>query len=95
MALNDRPGVQLPGSDNEQYNYGLDYSGLADSDAGIPGMPSQLLPTDQNMGAVSMPVGVGGDTGTRGQLVATGAYHRDCSYLKYLLDECTKSPIPN
>jgi hypothetical protein len=62
MALNDRVGPQLPGSDNEQFNYGLDYSGLVDSDAAIPGMPSQVLPNDANMGALSMPVGLGGDT---------------------------------
>jgi len=33
-------------------------------------------------------------TGHRGQTTPSGAYHRDCSYLAYLLSMASKSPVP-
>src|SRR6266568_8890937 len=47
------------GSGDVQYYTGLDYNGLADSDASIGAMPSQVLPSDFNIGAVSADVGTG------------------------------------
>jgi hypothetical protein len=57
MSIDQNIGVQLPGSDQEQFNYGQDYRGLAVPDASIGAMPEQVLPDSFDIGALSADVG--------------------------------------
>jgi hypothetical protein len=60
MALQDYNSTQMSGGSEEGFNFGLDYSGLAQADAAnIAGMPAQIEPGNDgvNIGAVSQEVG--------------------------------------
>jgi hypothetical protein len=44
MAIIDNPGSQLPGSDNEQFQYGGELGPGSEAGSQVPGLPEQLLP---------------------------------------------------
>ncbi len=62
MAIDDNTGIQLPGSDEEQYAYGLDYRGLQGDTptGGYPGIGGTENGLDVSGGSINNP-GVGTD----------------------------------